>query len=134
MVLEHSTFGDYLYKYPELPYTDPDSLIEITFTGDAPDKVKVTDLWIGAHGKKFHEYVKEQSPKLTENNGVFSFVVFINIWVGLDSIYYETALRGFEITCKYGEHYKVYRFVLLTGTEWTADTLPDSYSINEDEE
>jgi hypothetical protein len=133
-VLEYSSFSDYLYKYPELPYTEPDSLIEISFTGAAPDRVKVSDLWIACNGREFYDYAKEQSPKLTESDGVYSFVVFINFSVGLDSIYRESILRGFEVVCKYGENYKVYRFVLLTGSEWTANTIPDSYARDKDEE
>jgi hypothetical protein len=133
-VMEYSTFGDYLTKYPDLPYTEPESEIEITFSGDAPDTIKVTDLWIGEHGKKLYDYAKEQSPKLMENDGVYSFVVFINLWVGLDSLSHESVLRGFEITCKWGKEYEVYRFVLKTGTEWTTNTIPDSYARDDEEE
>ncbi len=122
MIKRGDTLVNLAKEWPELPYVKPGTEIVFTIDGPAPDSMVLRDYVLNEDGtEKYWVDAPQNEVAFAFENGAGSFALrgnFLSL-LSSNSEDYEPgrSIRGFKLTCAWGENECEYAFILRTDAD-----------------
>lgn len=111
-------YEQFMNLYPELVKVELGTEITVEFLGGSPDSVTLRDEVLSADGRRKYDEKVTKASELAVRDGAISFSLEPHFAVYLSSSTedYEpgAVIRGFKLSCSWGENECEYAFVLRT--------------------
>ena len=137
-VVPNETLVTFMDKYlvEDLVYVKNGESMEIQINGSLPDEMSLTEVIVGQDGGALYTYREEKLLPLEVTKEGIRFIIEDNMAAMLSSqsSTYEPGglLRGYKLSCSWGDHVCVYGFVVKSDVGFTSSAEVISETMSEE--